>query len=266
MLKSICRELEVQLNDDDLVGKILRARLIAFHQHKSEIGLSGTMASHSQNTMGVRNMIIEAIRHIAAYGFFLRDMTDLQTTYQLECAIMLAQQGSLFSKFTNATLGATSFGGEGSRSGTTLGPGDTRLLWSSIYGRGHMSLNGSEAISNFKLNFSNDQLQNIRCKAQSLLYDDIHALYTVFEWTHLPNPAAASHGYENACTLLNCIQSMNDATHWRRISAITCLRSSFLCQQMLMMVRNHPSYSPYYLRVEMIFWFKLTKNTSILIA
>jgi len=36
MLKSVCREVEIQLNDDDLVGSVLRARMEAFNQDASE--------------------------------------------------------------------------------------------------------------------------------------------------------------------------------------------------------------------------------------
>jgi hypothetical protein len=105
MLKSICRELEVQLNDDDLVGKVLRGRLEAFHALKIAPETSGRMVSYSDTNKGIRNMIMDAIPHIASYGFFLCDMTDIHTTYHIESAIVLAQQGKLLSKFTNATLG-----------------------------------------------------------------------------------------------------------------------------------------------------------------
>jgi hypothetical protein len=228
MLKSICRELEVQLNDDDLVGKILRARLEAFNLHKSEVGLTGRMASHIENTNGIRNMIIDAIRHIATYGFYLRDMTDIETTYQIESAINLAQRGMLFSTFQNATLGADKFAGVGSRSGTTLGSGDSKLLWSSIYGRGHMLLKGYELQSNFKMNLSKDQFQLIASEAQTMIQDDIQALYTIFEWSGDPTVVPASYESSSPLTLAACIQSINKDSHWRRISAMSCMRASSL--------------------------------------
>jgi len=104
---------------------------------------------------------MEAIRHIAAYGFFVRDMSDIQTTYQIESAIKLAQLGYLFRTFKHATLGMQDFSGTGSRSGTMLGSGDSRLLWGTIYGRGHMLLQPNAVTSRFKMNFSTEHLELI---------------------------------------------------------------------------------------------------------
>ena len=62
-------------------------------------------------------------------------MSDIQTAYQIESAIKLAQLGYLFRTFKHATLEMQDFSSTGSRSGTTLVSGDTRLLrGSSIYG------------------------------------------------------------------------------------------------------------------------------------
>ena len=219
MLKSICRELEVQLNDDNLVGKILRSRLAAYHSTKTTNELAGSMITYEGNNQGTRNMVMEAVRHIATYGFYLRDMSDFQTSYCIETAIILAQQGTLFRTFTNGTIGMNSFDGIGSRSGTTLGAGDRRLLWASLYGRGHMILAGTALPSPYKLNLSIQQISDIRNQASSMLHDDIQALYTVFEWTS---------NTENLHTA-NCfppthyLESINRARNWRRISAMSNL-------------------------------------------
>lgn len=140
MLKSICRELEVQLNDDALVGKVLRSRIAAYQSIKTTNELTGRMTSYDDNTQGIRNMVMEAVRHAATYGFYLRDMSDFNTSYYIESAIILAQQGTLFKTFNNGSIGMTSFNSTGSRSGTTLGLGDHRLLWASFFGWGHMIL------------------------------------------------------------------------------------------------------------------------------
>jgi len=169
MLKSICRELEIQLNDEELIGKILRGRLEAFKdasfQHAGKISIT----SYDDINQGIRNYIMEAIRHITHYGFYLRDMTEIKVTYQIESLIILTQNGTLLKNFQHHTLGMNNFAGTGSRSGTTLGTGDTKLLWSSIYARGHTLINGRANYSNVKQNFSLEQIQNIKTKAIHLL-------------------------------------------------------------------------------------------------
>jgi hypothetical protein len=150
-------------------------------------------------------------------------MTDIRTSYHIKSATVLAQQGSLFKNFSNGTLGMNSFNGTGSRSGSTLGPGDRRLLWSSLYGRGDMIFNGNAPPTPFKLTFSQDQLSNIGNQAETMLHDDIHALYTVFEWSENINIAAALAN----TSMSQLIQSINQEKNWRRISAITCLSNAF---------------------------------------
>jgi hypothetical protein len=163
---------------------------------------------------------MEAICHIAAYGFFLRDMTDTQATYQIESAIRLAQQGSLFRTFKHATLGMQEFAGTGSRSGTTLGSGDTRLLWGSIYGRGHMLLTRGAAHSNLKMNFSPEQLQLIQDDALLTLQNDIQAAYILFEWSAV----YPENQHYTTTPISQYNKSINMENNWKRISAITCLQ------------------------------------------
>mmetsp|Transcript_26122 Transcript_26122/g.37474 ORF Transcript_26122/g.37474 Transcript_26122/m.37474 type:complete len:888 (+) Transcript_26122:179-2842(+) len=161
---------------------------------------------------------MEATRHIAAYGFYLRDMLDIQVTYEIESAIKLAQQGSLFRTFKHATLGMQNFAGTGSRSGATLGPGDTKLLWSSIYGRGHMLLKGNSMHSNTRMNFSSDQLHEIRDDALNTLQNDILALYTLFEWS------GTSIEHDNSLNIGGYHRSINQEAHWKKLSALNCLQ------------------------------------------
>ena len=124
------------------------------------------------------------LRNFTAHGFFVRDMSDIQTAYQIESAIKLAQLGYLFRTFKHATLEMQDFSSTGSRSGTTLVSGDTRLLrGSSIYGWGHMLLQPNAVTSRFKMNFSTEQLKSIHEDAQSTFENDIHALFTIFEWS-----------------------------------------------------------------------------------
>ena len=223
MLKSIGRELEIQLNDDALIGKVLRGRLEAFKCDVNNNESTGTLNSYEFNTRGIRNFLMEGIRHIAAYGFFIRDMSDIKTSYQIESAIRLAQLGLLFHTFKHATLGMQEFLGTGSRSGTTLGAGDTRLLWGYIYGRAHMLLQPNAVTSNCKMNFSIQQLQLIHDDARSVLENDINALYTLFEWSATYIEAQQS----TPVAIAQYCQSINDLSHWKRISAISCLRNRY---------------------------------------
>ena len=226
MLKSICRELEVQLNDEELVGKILRGRLEAFKNASFHYAGINSITPYDSINHGVRNLIMEAIRHIAHYGFYIRDMTDLSSTYQIEAAIRLAQQGSLLKKFQHQTLGMHAFEGTGSRSGTTLGPGDAKLLWSTIYGRGHTLLNGRATPSTLKLNFTQEQLQNISIAAASLLQEDIHALYTVLEWSD-SNLHNSYFGHaSNIVSVAEYQHSINSTSNWQRLSALSCMKNS----------------------------------------
>jgi len=152
MLKSICRELEIQINDEKLIGKNLRGQLEAFKDASFRNAGSTSFASYDGITQGVRNFIMEAMRHIAHYGFFIWDLADTQITYQIEAAIILAQNGSLFRTFRYSTLGMHAFTEIDSRSGTTLGQGDTTLPWSIIYGRCHTLLNAKATHSTLKMN------------------------------------------------------------------------------------------------------------------
>jgi len=52
MLKSICREVEIQLNDDALIGSVLRARLEAFNCVESHKPLRANYQKHSQCNHG----------------------------------------------------------------------------------------------------------------------------------------------------------------------------------------------------------------------
>ena len=226
MLKSICRELEIQLNDEDLIGKILRGRLEAFKDASLQHAGNRSIIPYDHITQGIRNFIMEAIRHIAHYGFYVRDMTDLRATYQIEAAIRLAQKGTLLKNFHHNTLGMHAFAGTGSRSGTTLGPGDSKLLWSTIYGRGHTLLNGYAQHSNIKLNFSSDQLQDILMEAMRLLHDDIQALHTVFEWSDSKLHSAQTNATSHTCLLADYQKSISNASNWIRFSALSCLKNS----------------------------------------
>ena len=148
-------------------------------------------------------------------------MSDIRTTYQIESAIKLAQLGYLFRTFKHATLGMQDFSGTGSRSGTTLGFGDTRLLWGIIYGRGHMLLQPNAVTSSFKMNFSTEQLTLIQDDAQSTFQNDIDALYTVFEWsaTSIEEQHSAPPSIDQYC------RSINQISHWKKLSALSCLRN-----------------------------------------
>jgi len=60
----------------------------SFNIHKSEN--EGITTYFTEITKGHRNMTIDAIvGHIAAYDFFLCNMTDTKATYPIECAIIL---------------------------------------------------------------------------------------------------------------------------------------------------------------------------------
>lgn len=99
ILKSICRELEIQLIDRTYRQDTPRAsRSLQSRQFLQYAGQS-SIATYDDINQGIRNFIMEAIRHIAHYGFYLRDMTELHTTYLIESAIILAQNGLLLKKF-----------------------------------------------------------------------------------------------------------------------------------------------------------------------
>jgi hypothetical protein len=229
MLKSICRELEIQLNDEDLIGKIIRGRLEAFKDASFQHAGKNSIISYDDINQGIRNFIMEAIRYIAHYGFYIRDMTDLKATYQIESAIRLAQNGKLLKNFQHHTLGMHAFAGSGSRSGTTLGLGDTKLLWSTIYGRGHTLLNGIANHSNIKLNFSSEQSHDILTEATQMLHDDIQALYTVFEWSDSKLHQSHNSFTSNKISLTDHQRSICKSSNWRRLSALSCLK--YLCPE-----------------------------------
>jgi hypothetical protein len=100
MLKSLCRELEIQLNDDELIGKVLRGRLEAFKDASLRNARNSSFATYDDITKGVSNFIMEAIRHIAHYGFFIRDMTDAKATYRVEAAIILRKMACFLIHFS----------------------------------------------------------------------------------------------------------------------------------------------------------------------
>ena len=83
-----------------------------------------------------------------------------------------------------------------------------------------MLLQPNAVTSRFKMNFSTEQLKSIHDDAQSTFENDIHALYSVFEWS-----AAFIEGQQPVLpSIAQYSRSINQISHWKRSSAISCLR------------------------------------------